>query len=93
MGNKKRGIRYDDEFKRNSVDLTIQGKFVRQVADDPGVSENSLHIWRKKYLNEEGPQRENLKQENERLRREINELKQEREILKKSVAIFLKPPR
>jgi len=93
MGTIKRGIRYDDEFKRNAVDLTIHGKSVRQVADDLGVSENALHLWRKKYLNEEGPQRENLKQEIERLRQENIELRQEREILKKSVAIFLKPHR
>jgi len=94
MGSKKqRGIRYDEEFKRNAVDLTIAGKSVRQVADDLGISDNALHLWRKKYLNEEGPQRENLKQEVERLRREVIELKQEREILKKSVAIFLKPHR
>lgn len=94
MGSKKqRGIRYDEEFKRNAVDLTIAGKSVRQVAADPGISENALHLWRKKYLNEEGPQKENLKKENERLRHENIELRQEREILKKSVAIFLKPHR
>jgi len=93
MGSKKTVNRYDDEFKRNAVDLTIHGKTVRQVASDLGISDNSLHLWRKKFLNEDGPQRENLKQENERLRRENLELRQEKEILKKSVAIFLKPHR
>lgn len=94
MGSKKQVPRYDDDFKRNAVDMTIHGKSVRQVADDLGVSENSLHLWRKKYIDEEnGPQRKNLKEENERMRREIQELKQERDILKKSVAIFLKPNR
>ena len=64
MESKKTVHRYDDEFRRNAMDLTIPGKSVIQVACDLGVSENSLHLWRKKYLEEDGPQRENLKQEN-----------------------------
>jgi len=94
MGSKKQIPRYDDEFKRNAVDMTIHGKSVRQVASDLGVSENSLHLWRKKYIEEEdGPQRKNAQEQIERMKREIQELKQERDILKKSVAIFLKPNR
>ena len=84
--------RYDEDFKRNAVDLWISsGKSAKQIAAELGISDNSLHQWKNKYLSEDGPQRENLKQENERLRLENLELKQEREILKKSVAIFLKP--
>jgi transposase len=90
----KKYVRYDEEFQRNAVDLWIKGgKPVDQIASDLGVSAYSLHRWKKKYLSENGPQKENLRQENERLRREVLELKQEREILKKSVAIFLKPHR
>lgn len=93
MGRKKGVPLHEEEFKRNAVDLTIHGKSVRQVASDLGISETSLHNWRKKYLSEDGPQRQHLKEENERLRREVIELRQERDILKKSVAIFLKPHR
>ncbi|MBE7438008.1 MAG: transposase [Spirochaetales bacterium] len=93
MGRKEGVPLYDDGFKRDAVDLTVHGKSVRQVASDMGISEASLHNWRKKYLDEEGPQRQHLREENERLRREVIELRQERDILKKSVAIFLKPHR
>ena len=86
---KKNSVRYDDEFQINAVNLTIR-KPVRQVALDLGVSEYSLHRWRKKHL-EDGPLHEDTKAEIARLRSEVAELKQERDILKKSVAIFLKP--
>jgi transposase len=93
MGKIKRH-QYDVTFKRSAVDLlTKSGKPLRQVASELGVSELSLHRWRKLFNSEEGPQRELLSQENARLQREVAELRQERDILKKSVAIFLKPQR
>ena len=89
----QRGKRYDEEFQRNAVDHWIKsGKSAAQVASDLGISGYSLARWREKYVAEEGgPQREALKDEVDRLRRENLELRQERDILKKSVAIFLKP--
>lgn len=91
MGEK--GQHYDETFHRDAVDHLIRtGKSIRQAAKDLGVSDQSLRTWKKKYLAEEGsPQRKTLEEENERMKREIAELKEEREILKKSVAIFLKP--
>lgn len=85
--------RYDEEFQRNAVDLWIKGeKSAKQIADELGVSGNSLSNWKKKYLSEKGgPQQTALQLENERLKAENAELREEREILKKSVAIFLKP--
>ena len=79
---RKNSVRYDDEFQRNAVNLTIR-KSVRQAALDLGVSEYSLHRRRKKYL-EDGPLSEDTKAEIARLRSEVAELKQERDILKKS---------
>jgi transposase len=88
---KKKGKRYDEEFQRNAVNLWIQsGKSAAEISKDLGVSGFSLSRWKNKYLAEEGPLQDALKTENERLRKEIVELKQEREILKKSVGIFSK---
>ena len=85
--------RYDEEFQRNAVDLWIQsGKSANKVAADLGVTGNSLSNWKKKYLSEKGgPQQTALQIEVERLKGENAELREERDILKKSVAIFLKP--
>ena len=83
---------YDEEFKRNAVDLWIHsGKNASQIARELGISANSLSNWKKVYLTEGSPQTINLAEEVERQKKEIAELKQERDILKKSVAIFLKP--
>ncbi|WP_036061001.1 transposase [Leptospira weilii] len=62
-----------------------------QISRDLGVSVNTLINWKKRYLTDDGPFQNELRAENERLRKELMEVKEEREILKKSVAIFLKP--
>lgn len=89
----ERGQHYDEVFQRDAVDHLIRsGKSLRQTAKDLGVSEQSLRTWKKKYLAEEnGPQRSTLDERMAQLERENRELREERDILKKSVAIFLKP--
>jgi transposase len=91
MGEK--GQHYDEAFHRDAVDHLIRtGKSIRQVAKDLGVSDQSLRSWKKKYLAEEnGPQRQTLEERIAQLEKENRELQEERDILKKSVAIFLKP--
>lgn len=95
MDNKKYGVRHTEEFKRDAVDHWIHSrKSARQVARDLGIAESTLRRWKTRSSGEdERPREENLAAENERLRKDILELRQEREILKKSVAIFLKPQR
>lgn len=89
----QRGQHYEESFHRDAVDHLIRsGKSIRQTARDLGVSEHSMRTWKKKYLSEEGsPHRQTLEEENARMKKEIAELREERDILKKSVAIFLKP--
>jgi transposase len=69
-------------------------KTVAQIARDLGVPERVLYRWRYELRAQpeqafpgKGHQRE-LEEENRRLRRELDLLKQEREMLKKAVAIF-----
>ncbi|UOG32510.1 transposase [Leptospira noguchii] len=86
-----RKTRYDEEFKKNTVELLIKSrKSMTQISKDLGVSLNTLINW-KKYLTDDGPFQDELRAENERLRKELLEVTEEREILKKSVAIFLRP--
>ncbi|WP_235596845.1 transposase [Leptospira alstonii] len=87
-----RKTRYDEEFKKNTVELLIKSsKSMTQISKDLGVSVITLINWKKKYLTNDSPFQDELRAENERLRKELMEVKEEREILKKSVAIFLKP--
>ena len=85
--------KYDEEFQRNAVDHLIKtGKSAKRVAEDLGISDGALRLWRDKYVNEPGgAQQENLREENERLKKENAELRVERDILKKSVGIFSNP--
>lgn len=61
----KRGQHYDDSFRRMAVDRWIRGgKTSKEVADDLGISVNSLRAWKALYLSEPGgPQQQNLQEE------------------------------
>ncbi|EMY76144.1 transposase [Leptospira weilii serovar Ranarum str. ICFT] len=87
-----RKTRYDEEFKKNTVELLIKSrKSMTQISKDLGVSLNTLINWKQKYLTDDGPFRDALQEKVDRLEKQLAEVTEEREILKKSVAIFLKP--
>jgi transposase len=81
--------------QREAVRLAqTSGKPIAQVARELGISDTSIHQWRKE-LTEHGPEafpgsghQTALEEENRRLKRELERTRQERDILKKTVAIF-----
>ena len=92
---------YDDEFKRQAVDLVItSGKTCEQVARELGCSGYSLHLWKKQYLAQMAPvevdgrtlNAEELEQENRALRKQVQYLERQREILKKAISILGEEP-
>ena len=92
--------RYDREFKLEAIRLVTQGgRSVVEVAKDLGIHENLLYNWRRKYLNDTAhafPGKGHLKpadEEMRRLKKELLDVKEERDILKKALAIFSKHPR
>ena len=101
MEKSKRSYRkYDPEFKREAVRLVLEGDIpLARVARDLGINENMLHRWKSQYLTDSidaFPGKGHLKPEDEELRclrRELDDVKQERDILKKALAIFSKEPR
>jgi transposase len=99
-GEKKRRRKFDREFKIQAVKLLLEsGKTVEEVAEDLGIYWGNLSRWKKEYKKDvEGafPGMGKLKPEDEELRRlkkENEGLRQERDILKKALAIFSKPQR
>ena len=62
----------------------------KQVADDLGVGMSTLNKWITAYRDTDVVSKEDLDlaEENERLRREIRLLKEEREIFKKATQFF-----
>jgi transposase len=89
---------FSDEFRLEAVKLILgQGVSVAQAARDLGVSENVLHSWKKKFEQDPeafgGSRRLTPEQEEIRkLRKEIQRLRLERDILKKAAAYFAREP-
>jgi transposase len=86
---------YTEEFRKEAVRLSAQpGRSVGSVAKELGVSATSLVGWRRKYLRgtaaEEAPPETDPVRELNRLKREVQQLRMEREILKKATAFFAK---
>ena len=91
---------YDKEFKLEILRLVNEQKRpIAQVARDFGLGKNTIYKWKKAF--EEDPVNAfpgtgHLKPEDEemhRLQRENAILREERDILKKALAIFSKTPR
>jgi len=92
-----RGHKYTQEFKDSTIQLILNSdKSILQISKDLGVSDKTLYAWMKSYRLNKGlsstssNDKESLEEENRRLRRELNQVKKEREILKKAAAYFAK---
>lgn len=86
--------RFTDEFKRNAVELVrTTGKPIAQVARDLGVTETSLGRWVAQDRVDRG-EREGLTSQDQarlaELERENAELRVERDLLKRTVAFWVK---
>ncbi len=97
MESEKERKRYDQQFKMDTVSLVINGgRTVAEVARDLGINANVLYRWKRELTRERseafpgkgrlGPQEEELR----RLRRELEQVKEDREILKKALTFFSK---
>ena len=89
--------KYEQQFKIDAVSMVVNGeRTVASVARDLGLDPNVLHRWKRELNSEKieafpgkgrlGPQEEELR----RLRRELEQAKEDREILKKALAFFSK---
>jgi transposase len=80
-----------DEFRKEAVRIALtSGLSRRQVADDLGVGFSTLNKWVSAHRGTGVVSAEDreLARENERLRREVRILKEERDILKKATQFF-----
>ena len=86
---------YDREFKIEAVRLATRGdKTMTQVASDLGINSNILSRWKRDLADDPGfafPGKGKLKPADEdlrRLKKELRDVTEERDILKKALAIF-----
>jgi transposase len=90
---RRRG-RYPKEFRRDAAALVIdQHRTIADVARELGVVEQTLGNWVRQERIDRG-EREGttteVREENARLRREVKRLTMERDLLKRSVAFWVK---
>jgi len=86
--------KYDSEFKASAVELVQRGKRIKEVAQDLGITASLLSRWRREYLRDQEhafPGHGNLKPEDQLVRdlkRQLRDVTEERDILKKALAVF-----
>lgn len=93
MGKQKR--HYETQFKQEALRLLANsGKSVRQIEAELGITPGLLNKWKRRYqlhptTGEVKPSEQHeLEAENRRLRRELERVKAERELLKKVVKLL-----
>ena len=83
--------RHSEDFKREAVRIALTSGLTRkQIASDLGIGFSTLSKWVQTMRRDElaAVPQEDLAKENERLRREVRLLKEERDILKKATMFF-----
>jgi len=92
---------YSEEFKKDAVGHSLTSeKTVIEVAQDLGIAQSNLNRWRIQYRKNgelafpgNGKQRLTPQEEEIKwLKKELYDVRQERDILKKALAIFTKKP-
>lgn len=87
--------RFDKEFKLDALKMVSESdRPLAAIARDLGIHANVLYRWRDEFEADSGdafPGKGKLKPEDEelrKLRREVETLREERDILKKALAVF-----
>ena len=83
--------KYDEDFKKTIVDLYESGKSMADLSREYGVSHTNIRNWINKYgtiTTSTGEITNNY--EILKLKKELQQIQMENEILKKAVAIFSK---
>lgn len=93
MGEKRSYKTYTKEFKEEAVALVHdQGYSVREAAKSLGIASNILYRWKQQIEDQQQGKVlvEDEREELKRLRKEVKNLRMEKEILKKASAFFAK---
>lgn len=93
-GQKKRR-KYDADFKKEVLDMVYHGRSVHDISQSLGVSENLIYRWKSRSVSPVvlSKQRDMGREmvsyaEHEKLKGQLKQTEQERDILKKALGIF-----
>jgi transposase len=80
---------FTDEFRREAVQMMLDGHSATSVAERLGLSSaNLLYRWKREELERTGPVATSLETRVRELEIELHRVERERDILKKALAIF-----
>jgi transposase len=80
---------YSDELKAEAVQMLLDGHSAESVVSRLGLSgANLLYRWKSNQLSASGPAATALESRVQELEKELRRVEQERDILKKALAIF-----
>lgn len=81
--------KFSDEFKREAVQMLLDGHSASSVCERLGLSgTNLLYRWKREQLERTGPVATSLEARVRELESELQRVQRERDILKKALAIF-----
>ena len=91
---KQKRNRYTDQFKAEAVRAveTRGNRTLAEVAEGIGVPEHLLHAWKSKAnaAGSNNDRGESTEEKNRRLRKENADLKKDRDVLVKSIAVLVR---
>ena len=79
---------YDEDFKKNALQMIADGRSVSSVSQALGVSEGLLYNWKSKAKAKIAEKPVESTAEIKQLRKRLAEVEMERDILKKALGIF-----
>ena len=86
--------RYEEAFKRQAVEHWLRSsRSGTQIAKELGISYPTLKEWKRRYAGDAAPQRADLEKENRALHAELTRVREQRDILKKTLGILSETPR
>lgn len=81
--------RYDEDFKREAVQMLFDGHSAQSIVDRLGISgTNLLYKWKKEELLQAGAIGNTLEARVKELESELRRTQRERDVLKKALIIF-----
>ena len=86
--NTKRRI-YDDDFKREAVQMLLDGHSAKSIAERLGVTcPTTVSRWKREQLEQAGPVASAMESRVKELEAELRRVERERDVLKKALIIF-----
>ena len=89
---------YSKQFKLDVIQQSYQRDNIRELADDLGIDSGLIYAWRSRYKTQSQqpfpgkgiPQQTPEEKELAKLKKELADVRMERDILKKAMGIFTK---